>query len=673
MKNILISNPSIDTKGSWLPLLWGLLKTYAEVDYEHKETITNHYNWLKPIYHRASVSKILDMYPDTPIDVLGLSCYMWNWELNLELARVVKQRNPNCLIVAGGPQLSWQDVDDYGVIDIIVMKEGERAFADILYHYATSDDPMWESACTNVIVPTKEIRTAIGKLPIEELTSPWLHHRTEYENFTNDIIKWKRRVDTFWETNRGCPYQCTFCDWGSDTYAAVRKYDHQRILAEAEFFGTISVYFVFITDANFGMIPRDLEYAQALADSKKKTGHPVAAFFNTAKNKKVYVNAINRVLFDASMIYANQIAFQHTKLPVLSAIKRDNIPIEKMFSEMRDSWEVGIPVLPVLISANPGDTVELWKQCIDDTLTWGFHEDIRINDFALLANAPAAQRDYMDEWEIDVVNRRFPDYPPSKAKTENENKTDFIVSTKTFSRDDWVEMKCWSEMIQGLHHCPMLRFIAIYLHHYEGIPYRTFYQHMIDVHPILSKVRMEIEAHLYRYLEDEDEELFMNADDTMRVLVQPSDFAYIRLLNELDALYADLVDFIQREFSVDHAVLSDLVEFNKQMIITPDYNPVTGKQVELHHNWRELFSRIINACPQDVSLVPLRKLDDTFTIHQDTSGMYGCRSLDRHSNMGEFFINVIGIANQRHYTMYFRDVIDDWKKSVHIPIFSIAQ
>ena len=26
-----------------------------------------------------------------------------------------------------------------------------------------------------------------------------------------------------WETNRGCPYQCTFCDWGSLTNSRLTK------------------------------------------------------------------------------------------------------------------------------------------------------------------------------------------------------------------------------------------------------------------------------------------------------------------------------------------------------------------------------------------------------------------------------------------------------------------
>ena len=36
------------------------------------------------------------------------------------------------------------------------------------------------------------------------------------------------------ETNRGCPYGCTFCDWGSATLSRIRKFDLDRVFAELE-------------------------------------------------------------------------------------------------------------------------------------------------------------------------------------------------------------------------------------------------------------------------------------------------------------------------------------------------------------------------------------------------------------------------------------------------------
>ena len=38
-------------------------------------------------------------------DILLCSCYVWNWETTKFLAREVKQANPDCIIIFGGPQV----------------------------------------------------------------------------------------------------------------------------------------------------------------------------------------------------------------------------------------------------------------------------------------------------------------------------------------------------------------------------------------------------------------------------------------------------------------------------------------------------------------------------------------------------------------------------------------
>ena len=61
------------------------------------------------------------------------------------------------------------------------------------------------------------------------------------------------------ETNRGCPYACTFCDWGSLTYNKVKKFCLNRVYDELEWVGKNGCDFISLADANFGMFPeRDM-------------------------------------------------------------------------------------------------------------------------------------------------------------------------------------------------------------------------------------------------------------------------------------------------------------------------------------------------------------------------------------------------------------------------------
>ena len=34
------------------------------------------------------------------------------------------------------------------------------------------------------------------------------------------------------ETNRGCPFACTFCDWGGLTYSKLKKFPEEKVLQE---------------------------------------------------------------------------------------------------------------------------------------------------------------------------------------------------------------------------------------------------------------------------------------------------------------------------------------------------------------------------------------------------------------------------------------------------------
>ncbi len=74
-----------------------------------------------------------------------------------------------------------------------------------------------------------------------------------------------------WETNRGCPFSCTYCDWGSATNSKVSRMHLDRVYAELDWFSKNKVEFIFCCDANFGMLPRDYDIALRAAENKKKS------------------------------------------------------------------------------------------------------------------------------------------------------------------------------------------------------------------------------------------------------------------------------------------------------------------------------------------------------------------------------------------------------------------
>src|SRR5262245_37373546 len=130
-RTVLISEPhAFENPSPFLPYMWAVLKSYWE---RHGDA--DAYSWLPPIFLNRDPDALLAPYAGTRIDVLGLSCYTWNFRLQCALAECVKRANPDCLVVAGGPEPDYKDpafFEKYPSIDAIAVKDGEITFTRIL-------------------------------------------------------------------------------------------------------------------------------------------------------------------------------------------------------------------------------------------------------------------------------------------------------------------------------------------------------------------------------------------------------------------------------------------------------------------------------------------------------------------------------------------------------------
>src|SRR5207244_1673497 len=93
--------------------------------------------------------------------------------------------------------------------------------------------------------------TGPAEVPKEFEYSPYLDQSGFYETLREQYGR--GFFYATWETNRGCPYSCNFCDWGSATMAKLRRFSMERVSAEADWLSYISPSFVLVADANFGI------------------------------------------------------------------------------------------------------------------------------------------------------------------------------------------------------------------------------------------------------------------------------------------------------------------------------------------------------------------------------------------------------------------------------------
>ena len=272
----------------YLPYSVGMLKSFALKD----EKILQNFKFKEFIFLREKIADMVAKIGN--VDIFGISCYVWNWSLSLKLAEEVRKSNPNCLIVFGGPQVPnnvSEFFDDYSFIDLVVHGEGEITFQEILNRY-----------CDGGIKALKEINgttfhdRSIGKAyqsqsrpritDLNIIPSPYLEGVFE-DLLDSDEYSWM----VTWETNRGCPFKCSFCDWGSAIASKVRKFDEHRLLSEIDYFTKKKVDLVFGADANFGIFKRDKEFAIRLAHNKNKPVIPISFAFALLRiQQTVYLN-----------------------------------------------------------------------------------------------------------------------------------------------------------------------------------------------------------------------------------------------------------------------------------------------------------------------------------------------------------------------------------------------
>lgn len=612
-RTVLISEPSALAQVPFVPYVSAVLKSWWRRNAESPDA----FEWLDPIYLKAGAEELLAPYDDRQIDVLGLSCYTWNWALQCQLARLVKARNPECLVVAGGPHPDYKNpafFREHPEIDVVVVKDGEIPFAQILDRVAAgsrdfggvpgldlpertaSSQPLRLVSRNDAATPAaSHVRTAPSEVPRRFDHSPYLDEAEYYERLAQ-----RHGPGTFnltWETNRGCPYSCSFCDWGSSTMSRIRAFDLERVHAEAEWIGRMRPAFVFVADANFGILPRDMEIADALDRVYRATGFPKSLYYSPAKNHPDRTVELALKFAGSGIVAFHTLSIQHTHPEVLACVDRSNIKIEKQREIVRRLLERDVPLEVQLIVGLPGDSPDRWKACLAELMDWGVHQEYIVFPFSLLPNAPAADETTAAKWQLQWVDRDVAHHQSVRPKdaTDSVLTSRIVVSTHTYSPADWVEMRVYTAFVQALHNCSLTRLIAIYLHFTHGVSYDRFYRLVIDDlcrrSGWLGALRQQLAGHYQRIIDDPTTVDDMPLDEfpALDVCVDPSRWLFVKLCRQFDRFFADLGAFLG-EALPSATNLASAVDYQKQLMVLPDYRRKYGKTVPIGHDWISYFA-----------------------------------------------------------------------------------
>lgn len=138
----------------------------------------------------------------TNCDVVGLSVYIWNVAQIQKLIAMLKAHRPQLIIIVGGPEVMYEPEYflEHWDIDYIISGEGEFVLGALLSTIERREIPRIPGVSTRDHIGKTVVTTDLERL--SKLDSPY--------RLDVDKADLKHRL-VYFETSRGCPYQCQYC------------------------------------------------------------------------------------------------------------------------------------------------------------------------------------------------------------------------------------------------------------------------------------------------------------------------------------------------------------------------------------------------------------------------------------------------------------------------------
>lgn len=178
-----------------------------------------------------------DIYRRKP-DVIGFSCYIWNIGMVEKLMGGLHKLLPKLPVFLGGPEVTY-DADKllrkYPYLTGIFIGEGEATFAQVVKYYVKKNPASLED------IPGLMLRSGmtLARAPLNLTEVPFLY---------DDMVPFQNRI-IYYETQRGCPFRCSYCLSSIDK--TVRFRDIEVVKKELAFFLEKKVKQVKFVDRTF--------------------------------------------------------------------------------------------------------------------------------------------------------------------------------------------------------------------------------------------------------------------------------------------------------------------------------------------------------------------------------------------------------------------------------------
>lgn len=618
----------------YFPLASGMNQAYVK---KHM-ALANYLEFTEMIYKFMVIEKASERL--SGCDIIGVSSYVWGEQNSLAIAKDYKRRNPNGIVVFGGPQvpdskkqfrmnrtveLNPEEMrrkrihftEDYHrahpFIDICCHGEGERVFRYVMEQMAI------DGCCDKSQIPSISYLDKNGDFHF----NPKLERMKDHElaeapsPFTTRVFDklMRENPDQKWiimyETDRGCPYTCTYCDWGGAIEDRISRFSMDQIYNDIMWSGERKIPYYFICNANFGILPRDVQIAEFFAECKSKYGTPEGVSTQNAKNPKRHTIEALKTLERAGLNKATVMSQQSLNPATLRAVRRDNMDLTEYYAMQKELNAEGVYTMTDIIIPMPEETYQSILDAISTLITNGQHNRIQFNNLSILRNTEMGNPEYQERYGMEIVRTRIINGHGKKNASVSgvEEYQELVVGTNTMPGPDWVRTRvlCW--MVNLIYFNKLLQVPIITLHEVYGISYGQIFEFFVSSPslspnlPVFSEVLNFFQKTAHDMRNGTQEE-FIHSPEWLDIWWPVEEYAFIKLCveNKLEDFYKEAEMIMAHFMKSDKPIqpLLDAITLNKSLIKLPFQTD--DLTLRLSYNVWDLYKAVLRGQTIEVKL-----------------------------------------------------------------------
>lgn len=508
-------------------------------------------------------------------DVFCASSYIWNFYLNYEFISHFKQQVPEMITIMGGPNYpgtaAKQEIflSEFKDIDFYIFLEGELALGNLIsaiFKYDKNIEAVKKEALRGVhcMLGKKFVNGGVEDRikNLEEVPSPYLI------GLFDEMLE--KGYTPVLQTNRGCPFTCTYCHSGNRPNHKLFRFNLERVKEEIDYIAQRSVSRnLYIADDNYGIFKHDVEITGKLVEAKKKYAWPMKMIISTSKvNKEQVYEAIkdlgNTLFFSASVQSVNK--------KTLRQIRRTDLAFEEYKEVLRKLSAHNIESSVELILGLPYETaashMEAMKISIDAGLT-------RIDTYTcmLLPNTPLAEDPEHDKFNMQVKWRALPrDFGIYLGKKIIEIEK-VCPATSTLALDEYFNLRGTFFVVYCYYNMGVFNEIISYLRRKK----LDIFDYLLLIQERLSASNTTAAGKIYSdFLKETREELWDTREELLNHYGQDKNFSRLlsgeagaNLIQKYSALFFDnlsdffdiAVEVLSEKYDVDIDFIRSLAKF----------------------------------------------------------------------------------------------------------------